>query len=91
MVGFIIGGASRWEYGLSEDIGWIDTIGIDPDYQRKGIAGILFSRMSDNLKKMGVKTINTFVKRRDWKLLKYFERMGFQQGDMTNLELDLET
>ena len=90
VVGFIIGGASRWEYGLSEDVGWIDTIGIDPDYQRKGLAGVLFRHIVENLKEMGVKSINTFVKRRDWKLLKYFESMGFQTGDMTNLELDLE-
>ena len=32
VVGFIIGGASRWEYGVPENIGWIDTIGVDPDF-----------------------------------------------------------
>ena len=31
VIGFIIGGASRWEYGVPENIGWIDTIGVDPD------------------------------------------------------------
>jgi len=89
VVGFIIGGASRWEYGLPEDIGWIDTIGVDPEYQRRGIAQILFSEMANNLKKVGVKTINTFVTKRDWRLLKFFNSVGFQPGDMTNLELDL--
>ena len=89
VVGFIIGGASRWEYGVPEDIGWIDTIGVDPEYQRRGVAKILFSEMANNLKKAGVKTINTFVTRRDWRLLKFFNAIGFQPGDMTNLELDL--
>jgi ribosomal protein S18 acetylase RimI-like enzyme len=89
VVGFIIGGASRWEYGVPEDIGWIDTIGVDPEYQRAGIAKILFSEMANNLKKIGIKTINTFVKRRDWRMLKFFDSLGFQQGDMTNLELDI--
>lgn len=89
VVGFIIGGASRWEYGVPEDIGWIDTIGVDPEYQRMGIAKILFTEMANNLKKVGVKTINTFVTRRDWRLLKFFNSIGFQPGDMTNLELDL--
>ena len=89
VVGFIIGGASRWEYGVPEDIGWIDTIGVDPEYQRQGIARILFNEMAGNLKKAGVKTINTFVTRRDWRLLKFFNAIGFQPGDMTNLELDL--
>ncbi len=89
VVGFIIGGASRWEFGVPENIGWIDTIGVDPDHQRKGIAKMLFAEMTDNLKKVGVDTIITFVTRRDWVLLKFFNSMGFQKGDMVNLELDI--
>ena len=89
VVGFIIGGASRWEYGVPENIGWIDTIGVDPDYQRKGIAKTLFSEMTRHLKKEGVDTITTFVTRRDWVLLKFFNSLGFQKGDMINLELDI--
>jgi ribosomal protein S18 acetylase RimI-like enzyme len=89
VVGFIIGGASRWEYGVPENIGWIDTIGVDPEYQRKGIARILFTEMANNLKKVGVDTINTFVNKRDWRLQKFFNNIGFQPGDMVSLELEL--
>ena len=89
VVGFIIGGASRWEYGVPENIGWIDTIGVDPACQRKGTARRLFGEMANNLKGMGVDTITTFVNRRDWVLLKFFKNQGFQKGDMINLELDL--
>lgn len=89
VVGFIIGGASRWEYGVPENIGWIDTIGVDPACQRKGTARRLFAAMANNLKEMGVDTITTFVNRRDWVLLKFFKNQGFQKGDMINLELDL--
>ena len=89
VIGFIIGDESRWEYGVPENIGWIDTIGVDPDHQRKGIAKILFTEMTNHLKKVGVDTIITFVTRRDWILLKFFNSMGFQKGDMINLELDI--
>ena len=89
VVGFIIGGASRWEYGVPENIGWIDTIGVDPDYQKKGIAKVLFAQMTNDLKKVGVDTITTFVNRRDPALLKFFNSLGFQKGDMINLELDI--
>ena len=89
VIGFIIGGASRWEYGVPENIGWIDTIGVDPDYQRRGIAKILFTEMTNKLKEGGIDSIYTFVTRRDWRLLKFFNSMGFQQGDMINLELDI--
>lgn len=89
VVGFIIGGASRWEYGVPENIGWIDTIGVDPDHQRKGIAKLLFREMTQHLKKDGIDTVITFVTRRDWLMLKFFSRLGFQKGDMVNLELDI--
>ncbi|NQU14091.1 MAG: GNAT family N-acetyltransferase [Desulfobacteraceae bacterium] len=89
VISFIIGDVSKWEYGVPENIGWIHTIGVDPDYQRKGIAKILFTEMTNNLKKAGVDTIFTFVTRRDWVLLKFFNSMGFQKGDMINLELDI--
>ena len=89
VVGFIIGDVSRWEYGVPEDIGYIDTIGVDPAYQRKGVARILFGEMTRSLKESGVKSIYTFVIKRDWRLLKFFNSLGFQPGDMVNLELDL--
>ena len=89
VIGFIIGGASRWEYGVPENIGWVDTIGVDPDYQRKGVAKMLFKKMTYELKKMGVDTVTTFVNRRDPLLLEFFNSLGFQKGDMLNLELDI--
>jgi len=87
VVGFIMGDASGWEYGVPESVGWIDTIGVHPDYQKKGVARALMSEMTDNLKKVGVNTVYTFVNWRDWGLLQFFDRMGFTRGDMINLEL----
>lgn len=89
VIGFIIGGASQGEYGVPENVGWIDTMGVDPEHQRQGVAKLLFREMADNLKQVGVVSLRTFVKRLDWKLLKFFASVGFNQGDMVNLELDI--
>lgn len=89
VVGFVFGGASRWEYGMPESVGWIDTLGVDPDYQRHGVAKALFAEMARSLKAMGVDSLYTFVNRLDWKLLKFFDRLGFKAGDMTGLKLEL--
>lgn len=89
VVGFIFGGVSGGEYGMPENIGWVDSIGVDYNFQRMGIARILFTELSKNLKQAGVNTIRTFVTRRDWRLLKFFNSMGFQEGDMVNLEVDI--
>ena len=88
VVGFILGDASGWEYGVPDTVvGWIDTIGVHPKYRRQGIAGILFKEMVTNLKKVGVDTIYTFVNWKDWDLLHFFDKMGFQRGDMIHIEM----
>jgi N-acetylglutamate synthase-like GNAT family acetyltransferase len=89
VIGFVIGDASGWEYGVPENIGWIDTIGVDPSWQRKGIAKLLLTEMINNLKKVGVEKIYSFVNWRDWSLLRFFDAMGFEKGDMINVELKL--
>jgi predicted N-acetyltransferase YhbS len=87
VVGFILGDVSGWEFGVPETIGWVDTIGVDPAYQKKGIATALAHELIKNLKTIGVKTIYTLVSWNDWDLLQFFHAMGFTRGDMINLEL----
>ena len=89
IIGFIIGDSSGWSYGVAENIGWIDTIGVDPNAQRAGIAKMLLTEMVTNLKKVGVEKVYTFVNWRDWDLLQFFDVMGFRKGDMINLEMEV--
>jgi predicted N-acetyltransferase YhbS len=89
VVGFILGDISGWEFGVPETIGWIDTIGVDPAYQKKGLATALARELVQNLKSLGVKTIYTLVSWNDWDLLQFFHAMGFARGDMINLELKI--
>lgn len=87
VVGFILGEVSGWEFKVPNNIGWIDTIGIDPDYQNRGIAKVLANALVINLKNYGVDTIYTLVNWNDWDLLQFFHAMGFSRGDMINLVL----
>ena len=89
VVGFILGDVSGWEFGVPETIGWMDTIGVDPAYQKKGIATALARELIKNLKAIQVKTIYTLVSWDDWDLLQFFHAMGFTRGDMINLELKI--
>jgi len=57
---------SGWEFGVPDTIGWIDTIGVDPAYQKKGIATVLANELIRGLKGVGVKTIYTLVSWNDW-------------------------
>jgi len=90
VVGFIIGEVAGWEYGVPDTVAWIDTIGVHPAYQKMGIATMLFQKLTENLRKVGIQTIYTFVEWRSWDLLRFFAKMGFEKGDMIHLVLQLK-
>jgi ribosomal protein S18 acetylase RimI-like enzyme len=91
VIGFIVGEVSGWEFGIPETVGWISTIGVDPDYQHKGVARKLSQEFIKNLKTIGVSVVYTLVNWSDWDLLKFFHAMGFTRGgEMINLELKIE-
>ena len=87
VVGFIMGAVSGWEFGMPNTIGWIDTIGVNPDYQKKGIATRLFTAILEEFKKDKVENIYTLVKWEDWDLMCFFKAVGFTRGgNIINLE-----
>jgi ribosomal protein S18 acetylase RimI-like enzyme len=88
--GFIMGGVSGWEFGMPNTVGWIDTIGVNPDYQKQGIATLLFKAITDEFEKEGVENIYTLVKWEDWDLMCFFKAMGFSRGNIINLEYKIK-
>ena len=91
VIGFIVGEVSGWEFGIPDTIGWISTIGVDPEYKNRGVARGLSQEYIKNLKAIGVTIVYTLVNWNDWDLLKFFRTMGFTRGgDMINLELKIE-
>jgi GNAT superfamily N-acetyltransferase len=89
VIGFILGSASGWEYGIPENVGWIDTLGVIKAFQKKGVARLLFNEMLSMFRKVGLDTVYVYVNWREWDLLQFFDRMGFKRGEMINLELKL--
>lgn len=103
VVGFILGYVSGWEFGVPDTVGWIDTMGVDPEYQNRGIGETLFSKLIESFKRTGkeakpeaketpiegVNVVYTLVRWNDWNLLRFFEKMGFKKGEMTSLELKI--
>jgi len=91
VIGFIVGEVSGWEFGIPETVGWISTIGVDPDYQHRGVARELSQEFIKKLRSIGVSVVYTLVNWSDWDLLKFFRAMGFTRGgEMINLELKIE-
>ncbi len=89
VVGFILADVSGWEFGVADTSGWIETIGVAPEFQKKGLATALIQEAIKHFRSLGVKTIYTLVSWDDWDLLQFFRAMGFTRGDMINLELKI--
>ena len=76
-VGFAMAKVEHGEFGRTEPVAVIDTIGVDPDFRHAGVASALLSQLVVNLRGLGVDSIETEVARDQFDLLGFFYRRGF--------------
>ncbi len=88
VVGFMMGDIRPWAFGL-ERSGWIEVLGVDPEFRRLGVGKILARALFQHFKKNGVSRVFTMVETQDEDLLAYFSSMGFKRGNYINLEFEL--
>jgi predicted N-acetyltransferase YhbS len=86
VVGFAMGELYIGEYGISEDRATLDTIGVDPSCQHKGVGQQLITEFMDHLKRLGVRRVNTLVDWNDSKLIHFFSANKFSPSKTVNLE-----
>jgi ribosomal protein S18 acetylase RimI-like enzyme len=58
----------------------IQIFGVDPQYQRQGIATKLVQALLDKCRSKKIKLIRTMVEERDSELQGFFKRLGFDRG-----------
>ncbi len=61
VVGFVLGRAGEYEFGLPGTVAWIEIIGVDPGFRRQGIAQGLVKQFAESAEDHGIKTIFTLV------------------------------
>lgn len=89
IVGFIMGDVYFGEFGIPETSATIDTIGVHPEYQNRGVAHDLMDQFLTNMKAVGVRKVYTLVNWDDFSLERFFSRHRFQPSKRINLELQL--
>jgi predicted N-acetyltransferase YhbS len=88
MVGFVMGELFIGEYGISHEA-TLDTVGVDPDYQHKGIGEQLIKEFMDHLRALGAQKIYTLVDSNDSRLMHFFSANQFSPSKTINLERNL--
>ena len=82
VIGFIIGVIMGAEYSLPLS-GWINIIGVHPDYQGRGVGRMLTRAFIDECHHRGIKA-RLMVRRTDERLKNMLLSLGFQQGDLVD-------
>ena len=76
-VGYLMAHVDRGDFGRTEPVAVIDTLGVDPEYARRGVGRALLSQLFANLGALRVERVETVVAPRDLKLLGFLFAVGF--------------
>lgn len=58
----------------------IQIFGVDPQYQKQGIATKLIQALLDKCRSKKIKLVRTMIKKRDSELQGFFKRLGFDRS-----------
>ena len=89
VVGFVLGRAGEFEFGLPGTIAWIEIIGVDPAYRGQGIAQQLVGQFAESAEDHGIKTIFTLISSSQDDMQQFFSRLGFVHGKMLHYQKEL--
>jgi ribosomal protein S18 acetylase RimI-like enzyme len=90
LVGFVLAETRLWEFGRGERTGWIKVLGIDPEYQGRGIGHKLGETLMGHFQRKNVKRVRTLVAWYEGDLISYFKSLGFDILNMIPLEKELD-
>jgi ribosomal protein S18 acetylase RimI-like enzyme len=77
ITGFLMARADLGDFGRTEPVAVMDTIGVDPDYAHRGVGHALLSQLFVNLGALGIERVETVVAPGDLRLLGFLYDAGF--------------
>lgn len=85
-IGFLIGYIKGGEFGIREEKGWLEIIGVKPEYQHKGVATALTKALVKAFELYGIDTIYILINWNDTDMVGFLDKFGFKRGNLTSLE-----
>ncbi|RMG46136.1 MAG: GNAT family N-acetyltransferase [Acidobacteria bacterium] len=86
LVGALMGSVHYGEFGLPEPVAILDTVLVDPDYKRRGVARAMLDQLLRNLSALRIRTLRTEVAWDELDLIAFFAKSGFRPAPRLVLE-----
>jgi len=77
VAGYLMASADYGDFGRTEPVAIVDTIGVDPGFARRGIGRALLSQLFVNLRALHIERVETVLAKANLDLLEFFYRAGF--------------
>jgi len=90
LVGFIMAKVDYGEFGHTDTVAVIDTIGVDPSEQSHNVGRALVSQLLRNLSSLRVETVRTEVPWQDFGLNRFLAQCGFAPAQRLAFSLDID-
>jgi N-acetylglutamate synthase-like GNAT family acetyltransferase len=84
--GFAIARILRGEFGREKAVAVLNAVGVEPQSQERGIGHALLSELIENLRSMGVRSLQSLADWTSHDLLHFFDTSGFTLAPQLALE-----
>lgn len=82
VVGFMLGEVRSGEFGLEEPTGWIEVLGVDPDFRGRAVGRALADAMLEHFRDRGATAVRTMVDEDMEALQGFFTSLGFEPSSL---------
>lgn len=77
IAGYLMASADYGDFGRTEPVAIIDTIGVDPGFAQRGVGHALLSQLLVNLGALRIERVETVLAKENLDLLEFFYHAGF--------------
>lgn len=82
VIGFMLGEVRSGEFGLEEPTGWIEVLGVDPDYRGRAAGRLMADAMLDHFRTRDATAVRTLVDEDMGELAGFFSSLGFEPSTL---------
>lgn len=86
VVGFMLGEVRSGEFGLEHPTGWIEVLGVDPDFRGRAVGRRMAEAMLDHFRDRGASEVRTLVDVEQLgDVAGFFRSLGFERAPLEPL------